>query len=44
MVGCTTAIEKGYQGGGDGLRKEGVKVESLAIVESMEDGKIQFRM
>ena len=44
VVGCTTAIEKGYQGGGDGLRKEGVKVESLAIVESMEDGKIQFRM
>lgn len=44
VVGCTTAVEKGYQGGGDGLRKEGVKVESLAIIESMENGKVIFRM
>ena len=44
VVGCATAVEKGYQGGGDTLRREGVKVESLAIVESMEDGKITFRM
>lgn len=44
VVGCTTAVEKGYQGGGDGLRRDGVKVESLAIIESMEDGKISFRM
>lgn len=44
VVGCSTAIEKGYQGGGDGLRRDGVKVESLAIIESMEDGKVIFRM
>lgn len=44
VVGCTTAIEKGYQGGGDGLRREGIKVESLAIIESMENGKVTFRM
>lgn len=44
VVGCTTAVEKGYQGGGDGLRREGIKVESLAIIESMEGGKVTFRM
>ena len=43
VVGCCAEIEKGFQGGGDGLRKEGYKVESLAIVESMENGKIVFR-
>ena len=28
---------------GDLLREEGVRVESLAIIDSMEDGKIVFR-
>jgi xanthine phosphoribosyltransferase len=42
-VGCATAIEKGFQGGGDGLRKEGVKVESLAIIEDMDGDKLVFR-
>lgn len=45
LVGCGAVIEKGYQGGGDKLRASGVRVESLAIVESMnhETGKIVFR-
>ncbi len=42
-VGCATAIEKGFQGGGDGLRKEGVKVESLAIIDEMTDSALKFR-
>ncbi len=45
LVGCGTVIEKGYQGGGDKLREQGIRVESLAIVESMnhQTGKIVFR-
>lgn len=43
LVGCAIAIEKGFQGGGDALRAEGVKVESLAIVESMTDDSLTFR-
>ncbi len=45
LAGCGTVIEKGYQHGGDKLRAEGIKVESLAIVESMnhETGEIIFR-
>lgn len=42
-VGCAIAIEKGFQGGGDALRREGIRVESLAIVESMEGGRLEFR-
>ena len=43
VVGCTCAIEKGFQRGGDNLRKEGVRVESLAVIESMENNMITFR-
>ena len=43
LVGCVPVIEKGFQGGGDLLRGRGIRVESLAIVDSMEDGKIVFR-
>ena len=45
LVGCGAVIEKGYQGGGDKLRAGGVRVESLAIVESMnhKTGEIVFR-
>lgn len=45
LVGCGTVIEKGYQHGGDQLREQGVRVESLAIVESMDyqSGEIVFR-
>ena len=43
LVGAATAIEKGFQGGGDRLRGQGVRVESLAIIDSMGDNTITFR-
>lgn len=43
LVGCAIAIEKGFQGGGDALRKEGVRIESLAVIESMSDTSLTFR-
>ena len=41
--GVAIAIEKGFQGGGDALREKGYRIESLAIVDSMENGSISFR-
>ena len=42
--GVGIAIEKGFQGAGDRLRARGVRLESLAIVEEMnEGGTIRFR-
>ena len=43
VAGAAVAIEKGFQHGGDQLRRQGMRVESLAIIESMEDGAIRFR-
>ena len=43
VAGCAIAIEKGFQGGGDALRASGVRVESLAIVDSMTDDSVTFR-
>lgn len=45
LVGVGIAVEKGFQDGGKKLREKGVHVESLAIVESMNDetGEIVFR-
>lgn len=43
VVGCVAAIEKGFQMGGDDLRKRGYRVESLAIIEEMSDTEIYFR-
>lgn len=43
LVGCGTVIEKGFQGGGDRLRQQGVRVESLAIIDSMTDTSLTFR-
>lgn len=42
-VGAAVAIEKGFQQGGDALRATGLRVESLAIVESMSDTSLTFR-
>lgn len=36
-------IEKGFQGGGDELRREGYDVISLAIVENLDDCKIMLK-
>lgn len=45
LAGCGIAIEKGFQGGGDKLRKQGIRVESMAIIDKMDDatGEIVFR-
>lgn len=37
LVGAGIVIEKGFQVGGDLLRAEGIRLESLAIVESMDE-------
>ena len=43
VAGCAIAIEKGFQKGGDNLREQGIRVESLAIIDSMDDTSITFR-
>jgi len=45
VEGVGIAIEKGFQRGGDLIRSKGIRVESLAILESMDDetGEITFR-
>ena len=45
IVGVGIAIEKGQMPGGKLLRDQGLRVESLAIIESMDDttGEIVFR-
>ncbi len=43
LAGCAIAIEKGFQGGGDKLRAEGIRVESLAIIDKMSDDSLEFR-
>lgn len=43
LVGCAIAIEKGFQGAGDKLRSEGIRVDSLAIVDAMTDESVTFR-
>lgn len=44
VVGVGIAIEKGFQVGGKNIREQGIRLESLAIVESMNDetGEIVF--
>lgn len=42
VVGAGIAIEKAYQQGGDRIRDLGYRIESLAKVKSMADGKIEF--
>ncbi len=45
IEGVGIAVEKGFQEGGKLLRGKGIRVESLAIVENMDDktGEIVFR-
>ena len=44
LAGCGILIEKGFQPGGQRLRAEGIRVDSLAVVSSMngETGEITF--
>lgn len=45
VVGCGIVVEKGFQEGGHRIRNLGFRLESLAIVESMDEksGTITFR-
>ncbi len=45
LVGAGVVIEKGFQVGGDIIRSKGIHLESLAIVESMDEktGEVVFR-
>ena len=43
LVGVAIAIEKCFTGAGDRLRAQGVRLESLAMIESMSEDGIVFR-
>ena len=45
LSGAGIVIEKGFQDGGKRIREKGIRLESLAIVDSMDDktGEIVFR-
>ena len=42
LAGCGIAIEKAFQPGGKRLREQGIRIESLAKISSMDGGKIEF--
>lgn len=42
LAGVGIAIEKRFQGGGNALREQGIKLKSLAIIDSMTDDSICF--
>lgn len=42
LVGMGFLIEKAFQEGGNFLRCEGIRVESLARIKSLSNGKIEF--
>ena len=42
LVGVGIAVEKAFQGGGDRLRAEGMRIESLARIASMSDDSLTF--
>lgn len=43
VVGCGIAVEKAFQPGSARIREKGVRVESLAVIESMGGGEIKFK-
>lgn len=43
LAGMGFIIEKAFQPGGRLLREQGVKVESLAIIDNLEEGRITIR-
>ncbi len=42
LVGAGIAVEKVFQGGGNMLRQQGMRIESLASIASMTDDSIRF--
>ena len=43
LEGAGIVIEKGFQSGGQQIRDMGVRLESLAIIDSMSDTSLTFR-
>lgn len=43
VIGAGIVVEKFFQKGREIVLKTGVQLESLAIIESLEDGKIKFK-
>lgn len=43
LMGCAIAIEKGFQNGGDELRAQGIRIDSLALIDSMTESSLTFR-
>ena len=43
LIGVGCAIEKGFQSGGDGIRKDGYPLKSLAIIEEANENGFVFR-
>ncbi len=43
LVGVGIVIEKGFQNGRRVLEEKGIRVESLAIVDSMNEGQLKFK-
>ena len=41
--GIGIAVEKGFQDGGDSLRREGYPIHSLAIIDEADEHHIRFR-
>ncbi|WP_210469498.1 xanthine phosphoribosyltransferase [Sporosarcina sp. 6E9] len=42
LAGVGIVIEKGFQPGGATIREQGIRVESLANIRSLENGKVEF--
>lgn len=43
IAGVGIVIEKGFQPGGDMLREKGLRVESLAIISSLDNNQVAFK-
>lgn len=43
VAGCAIAVEKAFQCGRERVESKGIRVESLAIVESMTDNAVKFK-
>ncbi|MFD1206424.1 MULTISPECIES: xanthine phosphoribosyltransferase [Sporosarcina] len=43
LAGVGIVIEKGFQQGGELLREKGIRIESLAIIESLENGEVKLK-
>ena len=43
VIVCGIAVEKAFQPGSSRIREKGVRVESLAVITSMDGGEIKFQ-